>query len=429
MSVHRAVSGLLPATLLLLVFAACGQGPTDPGATPIDELPRALSSVEEEVIAGSNAFGADLMREVLRVDDRPNVVLSPFSASMALGMTLNGAAGSTFDAMRTGLRLGSLSQGEINVAYRDLLDLLGGLDPDVELSVGNSTWANEEWPFHPAFFDSVSTYFDAVAETRDFADPATVQAINAWVASRTEDRIETILEELDPDLALLLLNAVYFEGRWTTAFDPDRTEPGTFTRADGSQVTVDMMRLEDIEMRFGSTGELTAVELPYGGGAWTMLVAVPHGSASVREVVAQMEGSDWNALAGSLQERELDAVALPRFSTSYDTFLNDPLREMGMAEAFTGDADFTGLSPRGDELCIHFVRQKTFLEVDEAGTRAAAATAVGVGPVSFTGLIADRPFFFAIRERLSGTMLFVGVVGDPTAEDSGPAPGQLGCVA
>lgn len=407
---------------LLALLAACNDpvGPGGPGST-IDELPRPLTSSEVVVIERSNAFGIDLLREVLEVDDRTNVVLSPLSASMALGMTLDGAAGTTLDGMRTALRFEDLSRAEINDSYRSLVNLLMELDPEVEVSIANSMWANEEFTFHQAFFDAVAEHFGARAESRDFADPATLTEINTWVSENTRGLIDRILEEgeLDPALALLLLNAVYFDGRWSTEFDPEDTEPRPFTRADGSTVTVDMMNLEGVEFPFGSANDLVAAELPYGGGAYSMIVAVPWGGTPAREVLAGMDGNDWDALIGSLEPRELDVLSLPRFQLEYDTFLNGPLTDMGMGIAFTQQADFSDLSQ--EPLCIDFVCQKTFIEVDEAGTRAAAVTAVGIGPTSFIGLIADRPFLFAIRERLSGTILFIGLIGDPTDEDSGPA--------
>lgn len=149
-----------------------------------------------------------------------------------------------------------------------------------------------------------------------------------------------------------------------------------------------------------------------------MVVAVPRSATPAREILSGMDEGDWSELVDSLEPRELDALSLPKFRLAYDTFLNGPLADMGMGIAFTPMADFSDLSPEG--LCIDFVRQKTFVEVDEAGTRAAAVTGVGIGPTSFVGLIADRPFLFAIRERLSGTILFIGLIGDPSEEDSGP---------
>lgn len=419
------VRRFLPALLGLLVAAACsdpaGPGP-GPGADddPIDELPRPLTIAEAMVIERSNAFGIDLMNGVVARDDRPNIVLSPLSASMALGMALNGAAGSTLEGMRAALRFGDLSREEINESYRGLIDLLVDLDPRVEMSIANSTWANEEYPFHSDFFETVALYFDAAAERRDFGAPGTLSEINGWVAERTNGRIESILEpgQLDPALALLLLNAVYFDAPWTTRFDPDDTVARPFTRVDGSTVEVDMMSLEGIQVLSGAGGEFRGVELPYGGGAFSMVVAIPTGSDPLRGAVAELDAAAWEGLLASLEPTELDRLSLPRFELSYDAFLNDPLAEMGMGEAFTTEADFSELSPAG--LCIDFVRQKSFIRVDEAGTEAAAVTGVGIGPTSFNGFVVDRPFLFAIRERISGTILFVGTVSDPTATDSEP---------
>ena len=420
-------SRVVALTVALALLAACGGpiGPDDPGL-PLEELPRPLTAGETTVIERSNAFGIDLLREVLDVDDRANVVLSPLSASMVLAMTLNGAAGTTLDGMRTALRLEGLSRAEINDSYRGLASLLAGLDPLVELSIANSAWANEEYPFHRAFSDAVTDHFDGTVESRDFGDPNTLREINAWVGRSTRGLIERILEEgeLDPRLALLLLNAVYFDGGWRAAFDPEDTGPGPFTRDDGSTVTVDMMHLADVELPYGQTDELVAVELPYGRGAYSMVVALPWGRTP-REVLAGMDASGWDALIGSLEPRVLDGLSLPRFVMEYDSFLNDALTDLGMGIAFTREADFSDLSP--ERLCMDFVRQKTIIEVDEAGTRAAAVTAVGIRPVSFFGFLVDRPFLFAIRERLSGTLLFIGVIGDPTASDSGPAEFPAPC--
>ena len=413
--------------VVLGLLAACGEPLGPGGAGPaLEELPRPLTPGEALVVERSNAFGIDLLREVLEADDRTNVVLSPLSASMVLAMTLNGAAGTTLDGMRTALRLEGLSRQEINDSYRGLMSLLTDLDPMVEVSIANSAWANERHSFHQAFFDAVNKHFDGSVESRDFGDPNTLGEINAWVDRSTRGLIKRILQEgeLDPELALLLLNAVYFEGRWRAGFDPENTEPGTFTREDGSTVTLDMMHLTDVELPYGRTDDLVAVELPYGRGAYSMVVALPWGSTA-REVLAGMDATGWDTLMGSLEPRVLDGLSLPRFVMEYDSFLNDALTDMGMGIAFTKQADFSDLAP--EHLCMDFVRQKTLIEVDEAGTRAAAVTAVGIRGISFFGFLVDRPFLFAIRERLSGTILLVGVIGDPAASDSGPGEFPAPC--
>ncbi len=402
-----------------------GPGQDGDGAEPITSLPRALTAGEEELIARSTAFGIELLGRTVAADDRPNVVLSPLSASMALGMTLNGAAGGTFDAMRSTLGFDGMTQSEINDGYASLIELLTTLDPDVEFGIANALWANDGFPFHPAFFDAVSQSFDAEVQTLDFALPSTLDAINGWADDATQGLIPEVLEELDPDLVMLLMNAIFFDGAWTESFDPADTRPGTFTRADGSTVTVDLMTAANVDfpLAFGPTWN--AVELPYGGGAFAMTVVVPVGD--VRTMVADWTPADWADVRARMAEVEVDGLWIPKFTIQYDAFLNPVLADMGMEVAFNPGADFSNLSPRGNELCIDFVRQKTFIEVDEVGTKAAAVTTVGIGPTSFLGLRADRPFFFAIHERLSGTLLFTGVIGDPTVEDSGPAPGEGGC--
>lgn len=415
------------AALAALFLAACGDstGPGDGDA--ITTLPRDLTAAEATIVGRSGGFGLDLMARVAADDARANIVLSPLSASMALGMTMNGTATTTFEGMRTALGFDGLTQAEINDGYRGLIDLLTGLDPDVTFGIGNAVWANEEFPFHQSFFDTVTEAFDAAVESADFASPSTLQAINDWVADETEDYIPALLTELDPDLKMILLNAIYLDASWSESFDPADTRSAPFQRADGSEVTVDLMQRTEVDLPFTSTAQYSAVELPYGGGAFAMLVVVPHPGVDVRSVVGGLDVPAWATLVGALEPTTLDLVALPKFTVAHDAFLNPVLADMGMAEAFTADADFTNLSPLGDQLCIDFVRQKAFIEVDEFGTKAAAATAVGIGPDSFLGVQADRPFFFAIRERLSGTLLFTGIIGDPTLEDSGPQEGEGMC--
>jgi serpin B len=411
----------LALTVVAAALAACSQS-TSPGADPITELPRPLTTAEQALIGASNVFGLELIGRVAAADDRPNVVLSPLSASMALGMTLNGANAATFDSMRAALGFGELTQAEINDSYRELIDLLADLDPAVRFEIANAVWAREGVPFHQAFLDAVSAAFDAAVESRDFADPATLGAINAWVEANTDGLIDSIVEELDEALVMLLVNAIYFDGAWTAQFDPADTREQPFMREDGSSVEVPMMTMDAVEVDRGYGADYAAVELPYGGGAFSMVIVLPREPTSAREWLAGVDADAWAALVDGLTPGELDLLQVPKYTLSFDAYLNDALRAMGMDVAFRPGADFTRLSPIGDQLCIDFVRQKTFIEVDERGTRAAAVTAVGVVLTSFSGFVVDRPFVFAIRERLSGTLLFVGLVGDPTAADAGAAP-------
>lgn len=403
----------------LLALAACGD-PVGPGSDTITELPRALTLAEQAVIRDGNTFGLELMRQVAARDSRPNIVLSPLSASMALGMTLNGAEGATFDAMRSALGFDGLTREQINQAYRGLIDLLTELDPQVRFDIANSVWANKDIPFHEAFLQAVRAAFDARVESRDFADAATLKAINDWVKASTDGLIEKILDELDPEMAAILVNAIYFDGAWTSRFDPANTARAEFRREDGRSVQVDMMNMSEGKFPMGGGSDWSAIELPYGGEAFSMVVMLPSEGTTARDFLQRLDAARWQEITSGLTARELDRLSIPKFTLAFDTYLNDALKAMGMGVAFSPGADFTRMSPIGDRLCIDFVRQKTFIEVDERGTKAAAVTAVGMRPTSFNGLIVDRPFVFAIRERLSGTLLFVGMVGDPTVKEMDP---------
>lgn len=415
------LSGVALATVL---SAGCGEDLLGPGEL-IDELPRELTVLETQLIERSNAFGLELLAEVVADDDRANVVLSPLSASMALGMTLNGAEGTTFEAMRSTLGFADMTQAEINEAYSSLVTLLTELDPVVRFDIANAIWANDDVHIDDDFLEAVRDAFGAQTESRDFSAPGTLEDINQWVSDQTDGEIDSILDALDPALVMLLVNAIYFDGSWTHQFDPADTQDASFTTEDGSTVTVEMMSIANTEFPLGGGIDYAAAELPYGGEAFSMLVAVPNDDP--RDFAASLDEAKWNEIVGSLSPIEVDALSIPKFELSYDAYLNDALRAMGMDIAFQPGADFTGLSPIGNQLCIDFVRQKTFIEVDERGTRAAAVTGVGIGPTSFLGLIVDRPFVFAIRERLSGTIVFTGFVSDPTAEDPGPEPFEKTC--
>ena len=398
-----------------LSIAGCDDA-TGPG-DPITGLPRPLTAAESRVVQGANVFGFDLLREVHARENAPNVVLSPLSASMALGMLLNGAAGQTWEETRTTLRLGGMSEEEANRAYRELIDLLTNLDRGVTFRIGNAVFAEQKYGLVPAFTTRVRSAFSAEVSALPFSAPSTLTTINEWVKQRTNGRIEKILDQLDPALAVLLLNAIYFQAEWTTQFDPKRTSPGSFRRSDGTHVDVPLMRMQDEEFAYVETARYRAAELPYGGGAYGMVVVVPEYRHSVGDIVASLNADAWNDLVNSLRPARI-SVVLPRFTVRYEELLNDALRSMGMQSAFRS-ADLSRMMPQVQ--CISFVLQKTFLKVDEKGTEAAAVTAIA-GPTSLPpGVYADKPFLLAIRERYSGAILFLGTIGDPSLQDSPPA--------
>lgn len=402
-------------TALGMVFALAIWGCTkSPAATePIETLPRALTAAEQEVIGASNRFAFDLLREVDARDGDGNLLLSPISASMALGMTMNGTAGETYQQMRAALGFDNLEPAQINASYRALIDLLLDLDPTIDTRIANSIWYREGFPFKESFFEVARGSFSAEVAALPFV-PSDRDRINAWVDRATAGRIPSIVEEIDADDVMFLINAVYFKGNWVDSFDPQRTQDDTFRRADGTTQPVRMMnRRGSYDRVFGE--DFQAVEIPYGRTAFAMTVVLPTEGNDLDGLIASLDAEGWRALTESLQPGDL-LLSLPRFRLEYKQSLVGALRALGMNLPFdAGQADFSGMSDAAaNQLVLSDVLQKSFVEVDEEGTEAAAATVVGVEVVSMPPSIrVDRPFLFAIRERLTGTILFVGKVVAP----------------
>jgi serpin B len=399
----------LALTALMPACAAENPGPM----SPIEQLPRALSVQERQVVAGTADFGLGMLRDLHERSDEANVFISPLSASMALGMTLNGAEGQTLTAMRSSLGLEGLSDADLNDAYRNLTALLLGLDSNIDLSIANSLWVREGFPVEGAFVQALRTSFDAEVRSLDFSAASAPATINGWVGQKTNGRIDEIVQSIDPDLVLYLINAVWFKARWTDRFDPAATRDMPFHRLDGSTSSIPFMNRTGT-YGYQSNDLFQAVDLSYGRGAYHMTVLVPTGSGGVDAVIDAMTPRRWTDWMGSFHETKI-SLALPRFRIEYDVALNETLKALGMTPAFDpAAADFSRITKARDDLYISSVRQKTFVEVNEEGTEAAAATSVGISVTSAPpAVIVDRPFIVAIRERLSGTLLFIGRIGAP----------------
>ena len=398
---------------LMALLAACGT-PTDQSKGPpslLDALPRALTPAESRLIAAENEFGFALLRLAGAATPDSNLFLSPLSASMALGMTLNGAAGTTLDSMRVALRLGDAPLADIDAGYRSLIDLLRGLDNTSRFEIANSIWARAGVPFYPSFLDAGRTSFDAEVRALDFAAPTALPTINDWVKQKTEGKIPAILDAIASDEVMFLINAIYFKGSWRTAFDPAKTRAAPFHAADGTQ-SVPTMVLEPSRLRYGGNPDAEVVELLYGNGAFAMTIVLPRPGRTLGSLTAGLDTARWNGWTGAVHEVEI-GLTLPKFRLDYRRLLNDDLSTLGMRVAFDKTAaDFTRMADVApDRLFITKVIQKTFVDVNEEGTEAAGATSVGIGITSLPMTVTvNRPFLFAIRERLSGTVLFLGQI-------------------
>ncbi|MFN0177950.1 MAG: serpin family protein [Gemmatimonadales bacterium] len=399
------------ALLALLLLAAAGcRSTTDPSdqVPLLTALPRALSTGEQAAIAANNGFAFRLANALVAAQPAENVFVSPLSVSFALGMVLNGAQGDTRDSMATTLGFGALPQAEINESYRTLIALLLGLDSRVEYTIANSLWAHQGFPIKQAFLDDARRFFDAEARAIDFGASSAVSTINGWVNDKTRGKIPTIIEQIDSNEILFAINAIYFKGLWRDQFKKAETAPGTFHRAGGGTQTVPFMhRLVKTPYRQGANFQ--AVDLWYGAGAHTMTVVVPAAGVSIDQVIRGLDRTGWDALTGGLQPLDVD-LFLPKLRLEYKRSLKDDLGALGMNLAFdAGRANFRGIAE--DDLYLTRVDHKTFVDINEEGTEAAAVTNVGVGVTSLpqqVTLRVDRPFLVVLRERLSGTITFLG---------------------
>lgn len=397
------------------VLIACGDG-----TGPINGLPRELTVGEQKLVATSNRFAFNLFREVVRQQPPDsNVFISPLSAAMALGMTYNGARGETQTGMAQALSLEDLTTQEANESFRSLIDLLRGLDPKVDFRLANSIWYKLGFVPRAEFLDVNQRYFDAEVSALDFAKPEAVTTINGWVDANTNGKIPKIIDAIDRDIVMLLINAIYFKGTWVHEFDKDRTRNEPFTLRSGAERDVSMMHHGGPAfVRYYAGSGFRVVDLPYGASAYSMTIVLPDPGRDVDSVAAGLSAEAWGAVVDGLDEDSV-IVALPKFRLEWDAMLNDVLTTLGMGIAFKPlQADLSGIAGNPGDLYISFVKQGTFVDVNEEGTEAAAATVVGVGITCACGpteFRVDRPFVFLIRERFSGTILFIGRITNPLA--------------
>ncbi|UCC75280.1 MAG: serpin family protein [Gemmatimonadota bacterium] len=399
--------------LTLLAAALLLQCDGDPVA-PLDEipgLPRDLTAAEEGLIAADNAFGLKLFREIHAQSERgTNIFISPLSVAMALAMTYNGADGSTQQAMQETLELQGLTIDEVNQSYRSLIDLLAGLDPSVAFLLANSIWPREGFTVEQDFLDVNQAYYDAEVTVLDFGDPSAAPTINNWVSEKTNGKIESIVPDPIPgNVVMYLINAIYFKGDWTFQFDPELTADGAFILSDGTQVQVPMMTYPDVvDVGYYWGDGVQALDLTYGGEAYSMTIVLPAGDGDIDALVESLDAGQWASIVEGLAVHEVD-VRLPKFQLEYEITLNDVLIALGMGVAFGPGADFSKIAPG---IWIGQVKHKSFVEVNEEGTEAAAVTSVSMIDSAPPSFWVNRPFVFAIREKFSGTILFMGLVAE-----------------
>jgi serine protease inhibitor len=377
-----------------------------------------LTKKSLELIESDNNFGLEFFKEVAVTNTAENIMVSPLSVALALGMTYNGAGGTTKDAMKEALKLGNMTDDEINASYKSIIDQLLKLDPKVILNIANSIWYKLNYPVQSDFIQLNKDYYYAEVNELDFYAPDAKDIINGWVNDKTKGLIPAIIDNIPPDAVMYLINAIYFKGVWMYEFDPDDTRNQDFRTEDGVVQQVSMMQMEG-DLLYTGNDLFDAISLPYGDGQFNMFIMLPKTGKTTGDIVTALDNDNWNTWLNSMSKQKV-VVKLPKFRFEFFRLLNDDLSNMGMGIAFDPDnADFSGINP-DRQLFISRVLHKTFIEVNEEGTEAAAVTAVEIGETSYNPdeptvkyFIADHPFLFAIRENSSGTILFMGRVNLP----------------
>jgi serpin B len=375
-----------------------------------------LTTKAADVIAYGNDFGVELFTKVTRTENK-NLMLSPLSASTALTMLLNGCEGDTYDQLKETLKYPEgMTINEINEVYRSLVSQLLVVDSKVKLALANAIFYRQGFSVKSPFLTTMDTDFEAEIAGLDFNLPASLTTINKWASDNTNGKIPKVLDEISGDAVMFLMNALYFKGDWSYQFDKALTSDRPFYKDGSTSVDVSTMKGEvGSKVTFG-TG-YKAIEMPYGRTNFTMVVIVPEGTLS--DFITEFTPEKWNTITSAYDAQEEYSeliVYMPKYKFSYEKYLNDQLQSMGMLDAFSpGLANLSGISDAS--IYVSFVKQNTFVEVDEKGTEAAAVTTIGVEVTSFPPqpqeFVIDKPFVFAIRERTTNTLLFIGQVVNP----------------
>lgn len=377
-----------------------------------------LTATERQLIAGNNDFAFRLFRQGR---DEASCIMSPLSITYALGMMNNGAAGQTQQEINQVLGFGEAGADGINQFCRKMLTNAPTLDKETKAEIANTIYVNsgKDYQLQQGFVDKANTYYDAQPEARNFNDGVTRSVINQWANDHTHGMIPAVFpteEAFNPDAVSYLLNAIYFKGVWASKFDKANTRDESFKGG----AKVPMMKQES-EFYYAENELYQALQLPYGNGAYQMTLFLPREGKTIADVLATMDGSNWQVKNGGYA---LVNLKLPRFKTDTDLQLVPIMQELGMPTAFTGDAEFPNFGNR--PVLISNMFQKAVIELDEEGTKAAAVTVIEVAdaegpePPVVKNFHANRPFFYIISEQSTGIIFFMGqYAGESTKSGSG----------
>lgn len=397
---------------IILFSAGCSKNQDE--NLPTEPVKINLTSTQTSIVGSGNDFAFDIFKRVEKsAENGQNIMISPLSISYALSMVMNGANGATRDSILKALRFQGLTPDEVNGSFKTLTEALLSVDKRVAMSIANSVWIENNFVVKQPFRDILANYYSAESKYFDITDPDVVVPINNWISDKTNGLITNMLQSLPDNEVMLLINAIYFKGKWQTEFKKEETTDATFNKPSGSSAIKMMNQTDTFKVYDGDGFKLG--EFPYGQGNFVMDIILPDATDGLLTRLSLLTKETFNSWVGQMEAQKVE-LSLPRFKYGFESDLTANLSKMGMGIAFSDAADLTNIADMG--LLITGVFHKTFIETNEEGTEAAAVTIVGVGttsvgpdPIIFK---ADHPFIYIIRETTTNSIIFMGKVEDPS---------------
>ena len=401
--------GLMAAAAAMLMLSQSCEKPglDDSGNNPYKALE--LTTKSAEFARESNTFAFDFLDRINTAEEG-DFIISPLSMQFLLGMLLDGAQNGTADEICKVLGYGAGEVDAVNEYCLSMMQQLPSLDKKTKLSIANAIFVNKQYSLKDSYRSTVGKYYLAEVANLDFFDGAgALKTINGWCDKQTNGMIPKVLDEVSPDMLAYLLNALYFKSQWKEKFPKGNTANESFTIGNGTAKKVPMMK-HNGHFMYQDNNIFRVVRLPYGNGAFSMLVILPQSGKTIAEVTSALKDFDWNGFLSGMVSCDVD-IWLPKFETKYSKKLNDILSDMGMPSSFTTAANFMAMSDAS--LCLSFVKQDAVIKVDEEGTEAAAVSSAGLlatsaGPGEHIVFHADHPFLYLITESSTGAILFAG---------------------
>ena len=364
----------------------------------------------------SDLFAFEFFRTVAAKETKDNYTVSPISLSLALSMLYNGALEETKIAFEQTLNYVGVQPQEVNNFNRNLIQQLSSNEEGKIMEIANSIWIHQNLPVQENFITVNKTYYDSEVRNEDFRASSTLNKINTWVSEKTHEKIPKILDNIPEDAILYLINTLYFNASWKYTFDPEVTRTMSFYKNNSDTISVEMMQLTH-PLPYARNDIFSSVILPYKDDKFSMLIFLPEESKTIEEMVEALMMENWKKWLDGYETLKVN-VHIPKFKLAYENKLNDELKSMGLGVAFSPSANFRNMTPQRCK--ISRVIQKTFIDVNEEGTEAAAATVIGIVGFSipdFAIFYVNRPFIYLIKENRTNAICFIGKVGHPTYEE------------